>query len=136
MAKIKKNKRSEAGIPSCSLADMAFLLLIFFIVSTTFVKERGLKVNLPRADSIDKIARANAVTIYVDYSGNISIDDFVVEVPTVEGVMLRKLYENFNMITAFRTDTDTQYGVMADVMNQLRRANALRVSFEAKHKAR
>jgi len=136
MAKIKKEKRTEGSIPSCSLADMAFLLLIFFIVSTTFVKERGLKVTLPRAESIDKIARVNAVTIYVDYAGNVSIDDFTVDIPGIQTVISRKIWENFNMVTAFRTDTDTQYGVMADVMNQLRRVNALKVSFEAKHKVR
>ena len=136
MAKLKKKSMPDVGIPSCSLADMAFLLLIFFIVSTTFVRERGLRVNLPRAESIDKIPRANAVTIYVDRAGHISIDDFIVEIPMVEGVMIRKMSENFNMITAFRTDSDAQYGVMADVMNQMRRAHALRVSFEAKHKGR
>jgi len=136
MAKLKKKPLPDVGIPSCSLADMAFLLLIFFIVSTTFVRERGLRVNLPRAESIDKIPRVNAVTIYVDRNGNISIDDFIVDIPMIEGIMIRKMHENFNMITAFRTDADTQYGVMADVMNQMRRAHALRVSFEARRLGR
>lgn len=136
MAKIKKKKKPDVGIPSCSLADMAFLMLIFFICTTVFVKERGLKVHLPRADSIDKIARTNAVTVYVDRNGTISIDDYVVEIPMVEGIMYRKLTENFSMVTCFRTDSDTGYGVMADIMNQMRRANALRVSFEAKHKGK
>ena len=134
MAKLKKMRKLDVGIPSCSLADMAFLMLIFFICTTVFVKERGLQVNLPRADSIDKIQRANAVTVYVDRNGTISIDDFVVDIPMVEGVMYRKLSENFSMVVCFRTDLETQYGVMADIMNQMRRANALRVSFEAKHK--
>jgi len=136
MARIKKIRKPDIGVPASSLADMAFILLIFFVVSTTFVRERGLPVNLPRAESIDKIPRANAVTIYVDRAGNISIDDFFVEIPMVEGVMRRKLMENFNMITAFRTDTDTQYGVMADIMNQMRRAEALRVSFETRRRVR
>jgi len=136
MARLKKIRKPDIGIPSSSLADMAFILLIFFVVSTTFVRERGLRVNIPRAESIDKIPRANAVTIYVDHAGNISIDDFFVDIPMIEGIMNRKLVENFNTITAFRTDTDTQYGVMADIMNQLRRANALRVSFEARQRVR
>ena len=136
MARLKKIRKPDIGVPASSLADMAFILLIFFVVSTTFVREKGLRVNLPRAESIDKIPRANAVTIYVDHAGNISIDDFLVEIPMVEGVMTRKLMENFNMITAFRTDADTQYGVMADIMNQMRRANALRVSFEARQRVR
>ena len=136
MVKIKKSIKVEGAIPTCSMADIAFLLLIFFIVSTVFVKERGLRVNLPRAESIDKIPRIHAVTVYVDRIGTISIDDFVVEIPTVESVMLRKLNDDFNMIVCFRTDTDTEYGVMADILNQMRRANALRVSFEAKLRGR
>jgi biopolymer transport protein ExbD len=134
MAKIQKGKRPEAEISQASLSDLAFLLLIFFIVTTVFVKEKGLRVNLPRAESIDKISRKNAVTVYVDPSGKISIDDYDVSIPMVEGVMLRKISEDYNMITAFRTDQTTSYGVMADIMNQMRRANVLRVSFEAKHK--
>ena len=136
MARIKKIRKPDIGVPSSSLADMAFILLIFFVVSTTFVRERGLNVFLPRAESIDKIPRANAVTIYIDQSGNISIDDFIVEIPMIENIMRRKLYENFNMITAFRTDENTQYGVMQDVMNQMRRAEALRVSFETRRRVR
>jgi biopolymer transport protein ExbD len=136
MAQLKKTQRRDVDIPSASLSDMAFLLLIFFIVTTVFVKERGLHVNLPRAESIDKIPRVHAVTVYVDRAGNISIDDFLIDIPMVELVMLRKMQEDHNMITCFRTDQGTQYGVMADIMNQMRRANALRVSFEAKQKGR
>ena len=136
MAQIVKKVSVPSGISQASLADIAFILLFFFITTTVFVRERGLPVNLPRAETIDKIPRQQAVTIYVDRLGQISIDDFLVEIPMVEGVMLRKLAENFNMITAFRTDVDTEYGVMADVMNQMRRANALRVTFEARHRSR
>ena len=124
----------SAEISNASVSDIAFLLLIFFIVTTVFVKEKGLSVNLPRAESIDKIARNNAVTVYINTQEQISIDDFMVSIPMVEGVMLRKLNEDSNMATAFRTDQNTPFRVMADVMNQMRLANALKVSFEAKHK--
>jgi len=134
MAKIKQAKKMAAEISNSSVSDIAFLLLIFFIVTTVFVKEKGLRVNLPRAESIDKIIRKNAVTVYIDARGVISIDDFVVGIPMIENVMLRKMSEDYNMVTAFRTDQNTQFGVMADVMNQMRLANALKVSFEAKHK--
>ncbi len=134
MAKVKKSVRPQGEIPTASMSDIAFLLLIFFIVSTVFVKERGLKVTLPRAESLDKIPRTHSVTIYVDRNGIISIDDFQVEIPLIENVMLKKVNTDFNMIGCFRTDEGTPYGVMADILNQMRKANALRVSFEAKLK--
>ncbi len=134
MAKIVKKTKASAKVPECSTSDIAFLLLIFFIVSTVFVKERGLKVTLPKAEAIEKIVRNNAVTLYVDKSGQISIDDYLIQIPQVEPVMMKKLALDFNAVACFRTDKDTQFGLMADIINQLRNAQALRVSFEAKLK--
>ena len=132
MAKILRKTKVASEIPNASMSDIAFLLLIFFMVSTTFVKEKGLKVNLPRAQTIQKINRQNATTIYVSRSGIISIDDFATRVDQIQVVMQSKVAENPAMITSFRTDKDTEYGIMVDVMNELKRANALRISFEAR----
>ncbi|HOE91224.1 MAG TPA: biopolymer transporter ExbD [Candidatus Cloacimonadota bacterium] len=134
MAKIKKAERPKGEIPTASMSDIAFLLLIFFIVSTVFVKGKMIKVAMPKAESIDKIPRSHAATLYVDRMGNITIDDYSIQIPQVEYIMIKKLQEDFNLITCFRTDREVSYGVMADIMNQLRKANALRVSFEAKRK--
>lgn len=132
MAKILRKTKVASEIPNASMSDIAFLLLIFFMVSTTFVKEKGLKVDLPRAQAVQKINRQNAATIYISRSGIISIDDFATEVDQIQYVMQNKLAENPAIITSFRTDKDTEYGIMVDVMNELKRANALRISFEAR----
>jgi len=132
MAKITKKTPREAGIPTASMSDISFLLLLFFMVATVFVKERGFRISYPKAETLEKIPRKHASTIYVNRRGDISIDDFTVEIPMIQPIMIRKLSENYNMIACFRTDQAAEYGVMADIMNQLREANALRVSFEAK----
>lgn len=116
------------------MGDISFLLLLFFMVSTVFVKEKGLDVILPKAKEIMKIPRKHATTIYVNRGGTISIDDYAVEIPQVSIIMQQKLAEDINTITCFRTDKDTNYGIMADILNQLKDANALRVQFEAKLK--
>lgn len=134
MAKIQKKTSAEAKIPSSSMSDIAFLLLLFFMVSTVFVRERGLRVNMPKAKMIQKIPRNHSATIYVDRNGTISIDDLVIDIPDVNYVMQKKLAEDFNVITCFRTDKDTSYGLLSDILYQLRLANTLRVSFEAKLK--
>ncbi len=134
MAKIKKAKKPETTIPTASMSDIAFLLLLFFMVSTVFVKEKGLNITMPQADEIQKIPRDQSATIYVDRNGNISIDDLIVSIPDVKWVMQKKLIENFNVISCFRTDENTNYGIMSDILNQLREAETLRVSFEAKLK--
>ncbi|MCD4819826.1 MAG: biopolymer transporter ExbD [Candidatus Cloacimonetes bacterium] len=132
MAKIQKKTKASTEIPNASMSDIAFLLLIFFMVSTVFVKEKGLDVVLPKAMEIEKIPRSHSATIYVDRSNTISIDDLAVEIPQIYGIMLKKKELDFNLIACFRTDKKTTYGYMADIMKQLRDADVLRVSFEAK----
>ena len=134
MAKITRKTKAETLIPTASMSDIAFLLLLFFMVSTVFVREKGLDVRMPRAKSIQKIPRSHSATIYVDKNGTISIDDLVIDIPYVQWVMQKKLAEDFNVIASFRTDKDTSYGIMSDILYQLRLANTLRVQFEAKLK--
>ena len=134
MAKINRKTRLSTQIPNASMSDIAFLLLIFFMVSTTFVKEKGLSVTLPQAFSIQKINRRNASTIYVSQSGIISIDDFSIQVDQVKYIMMEKLSDNPSIVVAFRTDRNADYGLMVDIMNELKEAGALRVSFEAKRR--
>ncbi|RLD59219.1 MAG: biopolymer transporter ExbD [Bacteroidetes bacterium] len=134
MAKIEKKNKPSTEIPNASMSDIAFLLLIFFMVSTVFVKEKGLKVILPHASSIEKIPRTHAATIYLNQNGRISIDDFDVQIQQVSYIMQKKKAEDFNVIASFRTDKNTRYGIMSDILNQLRDADVLRVSFEAKLK--
>ncbi|MCK4338790.1 MAG: biopolymer transporter ExbD [Candidatus Cloacimonetes bacterium] len=132
MAKIERKTKIATEIPTASMADIAFLLLIFFMVSTTFVKEKGLRVILPRAVAFQKINRRNAATIYVSQSGIISIDDFAIDTNQIRYMMQKKLAENPGIVACFRTDKDADYGLMVDIMNELKKAQALRVSFEVK----
>ena len=79
MAKIQKGKQNrEAFIPTSSMSDIAFLLLLFFMVSTVFVQEKKFWVERdrwPRADTIERIPRNNTTTIYVMKDETILIDD-------------------------------------------------------------
>ena|SRR6056297_3941028 len=134
MANIERKTKVGTKIPNDSLADVAFLLLIFFMVSTTFVKEKGLNVQLPKAEAVQKINRQNAATIYVNRASVISIDDFAVNVGQIKPIMQNKLADNPSIVTCFRTDANADYGIMVDIMNELKKAEALRVSFEAKQK--
>ncbi len=140
MAKIKKSNKPVCQIPTSSMSDIAFLLLVFFMVSTVFVKERGLKyITMPKASKEilerGKIPRKHAATIYVDKNNLISIDDYPIqyaELYKVATIMGNKRMADPNLITCFRADENTEYRTMHDIMQQLRQVEALRVSFEAK----
>ena len=71
-------RKSKVGnvIPTASMADISFLLLVFFMVSTVFVRYRGIPVTLPQAEKIEKLESRRKVTaIWIDEKGTINIDD-------------------------------------------------------------
>jgi biopolymer transport protein ExbD len=139
VAKIKQTKKREAFIPTGSMSDIAFLLLLFFMVSTVFVQEKKFWVERDRwpvAQSIERIPRNNTTTIYVMKNETILLDDVPTKIESEEDVMVAnalrgKKSENPEIVVCFRTDRETKYGAMSDVMRQLQDAETLVVAFEA-----
>lgn len=139
MAKFSSKKRRDVAIPQASTSDIAFLLLLFFMVTTVFVQEKKFWVERDRwpiADSIERIPRNHTSTIYVMRDETILIDDVPTRIESAEDVfvantLVKKKAEDPDLIVCFRTDRDTKYGVMSDVMRQLQDANTLVVTFEA-----
>lgn len=125
----ERNIKIENKVPTASMADIAFLLLIFFMTTTIFKMEEGLPVRLPRAETAQKQKREKILHIWIDAAGNISINDKLVTVENIEAIMMRNLKENPALIVAFNADHRTPYGVVSDVMEELKKANAIRVSF-------
>ncbi len=139
MAKIKKKARQEAVIPTTSTGDISFLLLLFFMVTTVFVQERVFWVNrdrFPTATNIDRVSRNETSTIYITQKEEILIDDFPrsVEDNSIIDAMQAKNTEIPNMQVCFRTDKDTRYQVVRDVMMRLQDADTRNVVFETQRK--
>jgi biopolymer transport protein ExbD len=122
-----RSTRKETYIPTSSMGDIAFLLLIFFMVTTIFREETGLKVELPRAEAGEEVVRELVSNIYINRIGQISIDDRLVQVKHIVDIVGRKIQENPQLIVAFKTDRYTDYGVVSDVMEELKEVNAVRV---------
>lgn len=127
--KFKRDSKIENQVPTSSMADIAFLLLIFFMVTTIFKLEDGLKITLPRAETAAKQKRERILRVWIDAVGNISIQDKLVKVEHIEDIMVNALAENPLVIIAFNADHRTPAGIVHDVMEELKEANAIRVSF-------
>jgi biopolymer transport protein ExbD len=134
--KFERNLKGQSAIPTASMGDIVFLLLIFFMVTTVFKTEDGLPVNLPRAETGQELKRDLIANIYVDRRGRISINDKLVSAAQVGPLMRKKYFENPLTIVSFQTDDATRYRVMDDIMEELKKANAVRVSFNIKHVSR
>jgi biopolymer transport protein ExbD len=110
------------------MADIAFMLVIFFMLSTVFVSERGIHVTLPRAVSTKRLPKKNISHIWVSSEGFVSIDDNIVSMDHMNSIMARKVRTNPDLIISILMDKEGQYGVLSDAFEQLKEASALRVS--------
>lgn len=118
------------GIPTASMADISFLLLVFFMVSTVFVRYRGIPVELPDAEKIEKLENRRIVTnIWVGSKGAISIDDQLVALNQVGKLIHGKMSAMPNLIISIKADEEAEFGLVSDVMQELRKVEALRVNF-------
>jgi biopolymer transport protein ExbD len=126
---LRRKAGTGAKIPTASMADIAFLLIIFFMVTTIFKLEQGLAITLPRSTAGEKIPREKVAHIWIDRTGVISIDDLVIGIPDIEPIILAKIRENQGLIISFNTDERAPYRIVNDAMERLKLANALRVSF-------
>ncbi|HNU54566.1 MAG TPA: biopolymer transporter ExbD [Candidatus Syntrophosphaera sp.] len=140
MAKIMLKEKPEVSIPTTSTGDIAFLLLLFFMVSTVFVQERVFWVQRDRfpfaSENIDRVSRNESATIYITRKEDILIDDFPrsVEDDSIVTTMKAKAREIPTLQVCFRTDRDTRYQAVRDVMMRLQDADTRNVVFEVQRK--
>ncbi len=132
----KKNSKVNDKVPSSSMADIAFLLLIFFLVTTTFPKDRGLAIVLPEEGGEVQISANNILHIIIQPNGLVQVKRGesqqvqVVQPEAVEGIWRQDVSENPNLIAAVKTHPDASYRYMVDVLDALHTAGAERISLQ------
>jgi biopolymer transport protein ExbD len=104
------------------------------MATTIFKMEDGLEVTLPRAETAQKQQREKIMHIWIDQGGSISINDKIVQVPQIEDILKQMLSERPDLIVAFMADDRAPYRTVSDVMEELKDANAIRVSFTSDKK--
>jgi biopolymer transport protein ExbD len=130
MKRIAKIKQSDTEIPTSSQGDIAFLLIIFFMLTTVFRSEYGLKLVLPEAEATERIMkRRNVAHIWLDKADRMSINDNLLDMPSVTAIVRDKVADNADLIMVVRADKEAQYGKVNDVLEALKEAGALKVTF-------
>ena len=127
--KISKKQGVQNSIPTGSMADIIFLLLIFFMVTTIFKMEEGLPISLPRAETGAELDREKLMNIWADRFSRVSINDKLVQVDLIDAVVTKRFEENRALIVAFNIDRRTKYDLVSRIMDQLKEANAVNVTF-------
>jgi biopolymer transport protein ExbD len=137
MRRIAKRKGPQPDIPTASQGDIAFLLIIFFMVGTTFRAAQGLKVVLPNAISTERILKKrNVQSLWIDKTGKVSVNDNLVSIPGVTPVLGERIVENPDLVVVLQADKDVPYGFVTDVLEALKAARALKVTFATNYEMR
>lgn len=128
---LKRKSKAASDIPSSSLADMAFLLLIFFMVTTVFRREQDREIAYPEAEATQKMedARKDVLNVYVETDGSVFINDRLTPVEQVANVVAPQRASNTRLLVVVRGDVDVPYRYIYSVQEQLQAASAVRVTF-------
>jgi biopolymer transport protein ExbD len=126
---IGKKKDKSVEIPSASLSDIVFLLLIFFLVTTSIDTEKGLDLVLPPPnEDIIEISKKNITNLLINAQGQVLLDNEIVDIGEISTIIKDKIFENELLIVSVKTDKDTKYETYIDVLDQLKKADAKKIS--------
>lgn len=125
----KKKRRLKRGeIPTSSMADIAFLLLIFFLVTTTIDIDKGLGIVLPAEGQELEIRKENILNLLVNSMGQVLLGEEPVKMEDVHRVIRERLQANDRLIISVKTHGKTKYRDFIAAIDQLKMANATRIS--------
>ncbi|HET6349366.1 MAG TPA: biopolymer transporter ExbD [Candidatus Krumholzibacteria bacterium] len=125
----ERRHRVAAHIPSVSMGDIAFLLLIFFMATTIFKTEEGIDVRLPHAETARRHEKDDVMHVWVDQTGRVWINNRFVETDRLNEWVAREAARKPAIVVAFNADERAPYRAVAAVLEELKEANATRVSF-------
>jgi biopolymer transport protein ExbD len=124
-----KKRRFRGGeIPTSSMADIAFLLLIFFLVTTTIDMDKGLGMVLPAEGEELEINKKNILNCLINSSGNVLLGGDPVEVRNLSKAIRQKIAENDKLVISVKAHKASNYKDYIRVIDQLKQANATRIS--------
>lgn len=136
--KIGRKRKGKAEIPTSSMSDIAFLLIIFFMATTKFDVKEGIKIVLPQAAATDSkevqtltLTEKEMTRLQVRADGTIAINqDAPAEISSaqLDAIINQKLELNDQMIFKVITDREAKYSEMIRVVYRLKAANAEKIS--------
>ncbi|MDH3646716.1 MAG: biopolymer transporter ExbD [Gammaproteobacteria bacterium] len=123
----------ETEINVTPMLDVVFIMLIFFIVTTSFVRETGIDVRRPDAQTATSQDRGN-ILIAISDAGEIWMHKKKIELVDVRGMVESAVKETPESSAIIVADTASQSGVLIDLMDQVRLGGVARISIAARAK--
>ena len=113
----------ESTIPVVSMADIAFLLIIFFLLTSTFARDTGLDIKLPKASTIEQLPK-QAVVVQIERDGRIQVNGQPVQAHQFQQALAAALAGTSLKKVNVRADEDVAYGRVFGVLDVARMEGA------------
>ncbi len=133
MARRNRREAEEAAIDLTPMLDVVFIMLIFFIVTTSFVKEAGISVQKPKASNTQSAGKAT-IFVAVRANGEIWLDKRPVDVERVGATIEKLLAESPSDTVIVQADKEAKHGVVVSVMDQIKLAGIDKIVVAAETK--
>ncbi len=131
--KFQAKTKASDKIPTASMPDIIFMLLIFFMVTTVLRTYEGLNVLLPQARKIERLeTKRHVAHIFLTKDGLISIDDKIIPTDNIKHIMYEKRVADPQLITSLKADKNCVMELINELHSELREADALKVNYSAK----
>ncbi|MBI94190.1 MAG: biopolymer transporter ExbD [Candidatus Latescibacterota bacterium] len=128
----KRTNRVPPEIPTSSMADIAFLLIVFFLVSTTMNQDKGLSLHLPPVAETKEVRQKNICNVWINDQDQIAFFESdqltVVEFANLRTNIQQRLAANENLIVSLKAERASTYRMFVDVLDELKLAGATRIS--------
>jgi Biopolymer transport protein len=123
--KLNRKVNISSDIPTASMPDILFMLLIFIMVTTVLREYSGLDVELPKAKRIQKLKyKRHTAHIWLSKQGQISIEDKLVRSENIRHIMYAKRAADPQLTISIKVDKSARMGLVCDIHTELRKGDA------------
>ena len=133
MKRLYQQNEDESAIDITPMLDIVFIMLIFFVVTSSFVKESGIDVNRPSASTAER-KETGSILVAISMDNNVWIDKRQVNPDAIRSNIERLHAENPEGAVVIQADKASTSGLLVKVMDQIRLAGVTNISIAAKSK--
>ena len=124
--------RVSPEIPTASMADIAFLLIVFFLVTTTMNQDKGLSLHLPPIGESKEVKQKNICNVWINENDEIAFFEndnlTLIQFSDLKQQIMTRLASNDKLIISLKAERDATYRMFVDVLDELKLAGATRIS--------
>ena len=125
---LRERKARVGAIPEGGMADIAFLLLVFFLVTTTIDTDKGIGIILPAEGQEIEINKKNILNLLISSSGNVLLGGEPIAINQIDDRVKEEIRKNDKLIISVKAHEKAQYDVYIEVLDQLKQAGATKIS--------